>query len=505
MSITPRKSRRLGKYQVLDRVAAGGMAEVFRARSIEADGSEKVVALKKVLEQYARDPGFIRMLKYEYRLASLLRHPNIAVIHELIRTPDGYYIVMEYVDGRDLRATQHKLWEQKKKWDIADAVYLVARALDGLFHAHTATTEDGRPLNLVHRDFSPSNILIGFDGGVKLIDFGIAKAAMPRDQTAAGIIKGKVRYMSPEQANGDDRLTAQSDVFSAGTVLYELLAGEPAFVAPNELEMIYTVRRAQPRPLREVAPQVPDGLAEIVRRAMARGRKARFGNAAEFRDQLVTFLRAYAPGYRRTRLATVMKSVWQSEIEQEIRTLLEYATGEDEVEEAEYLLETASIDESLDAVSAFTDARQLVNDAQEGTDDFDEQPATVPGRKPSGSHPSTEGPPRSASTSSPAQKAPPRAAPMAPSTPPAPKAPDAFGAQPIKPIAPQPAARPPATPVIPKAPLVPSTPSAAPSSGPTVPRPKPKPASAGAPSFSTIPPPAGVGPKGPSDPDRDPS
>jgi serine/threonine protein kinase len=499
MSITPRKSHRLGKYQVLDRVAAGGMAEVFRARVVEADGSEKIVALKKVLEQYARDSGFIRMLKYEYRLASLLRHPNIAVIHELIRTPDGYYIVMEYVDGRDLRATQHKLWEQKKKWEIADAAYLVARALDGLYHAHTATTEDGRPLNLVHRDFSPSNILVGFDGGVKLIDFGIAKAAMPRDQTAAGIIKGKVRYMSPEQANGDDRLTAQSDVFSAGTVLYELLAGEPAFVAPNELEMIYTVRRAQPRPLREVAPHVPDGLAEIVRHSMARGRKARFANAAEFRDQLVTFLRAYAPGYRRTRLATIMKSVWQSEIEQEIRTLLEYATGDDDVAEAEYLLETASIDESLDAVSAFTDARQLVNDAQEGADDFDEQPATIPGRKPSGSHPRTGEPPSAA----------PSVADRAPiAVQPQPRAPDARLER-TPPIAapppPEPAARatPPA-PHIPKAPLVPSAAPAAAKQGPFVPRPKPKVAHAGSQSFSTIPPP-GTGSDPTDDPSRDPS
>lgn len=473
MSLTPRKSRRLGKYQVLDRVAAGGMAEVFRARVVEEDGSEKVVALKKVLEQYARDQGFIRMLKYEYRLASLLRHPNIAVIHELIRTPDGYYIVMEYVDGRDLRATQHKLWEQKRKWDVADAAYLMARALDGLDHAHTATTEDGRPLNLVHRDFSPSNILVGFDGAVKLIDFGIAKAAMPRDQTAAGIIKGKVRYMSPEQANGDDRLTAQSDVFSAGTVLYELLAGEPAFVAPNEIEMIYTVRRAQPRPLLDVAPHVPVGLAEIVRHAMARGRKARFASAAEFRDELVTFLRAFAPGYRRNRLASIMKSVWQSEIELEIRTLLEFVAGEDDVAEAEYLLETASIDESLDAVSAFTDARQLGQDAAEESahadDFFDDQPATVPGRKPSGSHPRPPLP----------------LAGRPPTEPPAPS--------PIQPKEPIRHADPSLVeskqflehPEIPKPPATPR-----PLGGPFVPRPKPRPASAGSAGFETIPPPS---------------
>jgi serine/threonine-protein kinase len=381
-----RKSRRIGRYHVMDRVSAGGMAEVYRARVIESDGQETLVALKKVLEQYARDPGYLRMLRYEYRLASLLRHPNIAVIHEFLRSSDAYYIAMEYVDGKDLRATQHKMWEKKLRWEIADAVYVMARALDGLHHAHTSTTEDGRPLNLVHRDFSPSNIILSYDGVVKLIDFGIAKAAMPRDQTAAGIIKGKVRYMSPEQANGDDRLTAQSDVFSAGTVLYELLSGEAAFVAPNELELIYTVRRAQPKPIAEIAPHVPDVLVNIVRHAMARGRKSRFETAADFRDELVAFLRAYAPGYRRTRLANHLRSIWQLEIDAEINVMLEYVMSEEGAVDAENLLETASIDESISAVSMFSKARDLFDAAEaDGATDFDqEQPATIPGRKPSG-------------------------------------------------------------------------------------------------------------------------
>ncbi|MDP3279276.1 MAG: protein kinase [Deltaproteobacteria bacterium] len=386
MTSERKTSRRIGRYHVLDRVAAGGMAEVFRARQIDADGSESVVALKKVLEQYAADPGYIRMLKYEYRLASLLRHPNIAVIHELIRSKEGYFIVLEYVDGKDLRATQQKLWERKKPWEIADAVYLMARALDGLHFAHVATLEDGRPLNLVHRDFSPSNILLSYDGAVKLIDFGIAKAAMPRDQTAAGIIKGKVRYMSPEQANGDDRLTAQSDVFSAGTVLYELLCGEPAFTAPNELELIYTVRRAQPKPLAELAPHLPRGLVEIVRRAMMRGRKNRFASAAEFRDELVTFLRAFAPGYRRTSLTNLMKSLWATELDEEIRTLLQYVISNEEGAPAENLLESASIDESISAVSMFNDLREL----RESATDLDDPPPTLPGRRATGSAPNSE-------------------------------------------------------------------------------------------------------------------
>jgi serine/threonine-protein kinase len=351
VSTGTKRARRVGRYHVMDRVACGGMAEVYRAKIVERDGSEQLVALKKVLDMYMEDPGFLRMLVAEYHLSALLHHPNIAAIYELLRVPEGYFIAMEYVDGKDLRATLQRAHEQRRRTDVADAVYLMARALDGLHHAHTATTEEGTPLKLVHRDFSPSNILVGYDGSVKIIDFGIAKAAVPRDRTATGIIKGKVRYMSPEQANGDERLTGQSDVFSAGSVLYELLSGEPAFNAPNELELIYTVRRANPKPLSQLAPHVPEGLVEIVQRAMARSRRDRFATAAEFRDALVTFLRAYAPGYRRTRLANMMRQLWAREIDEEIATLLEYAMSEEPEFEAENLLEIASVDESIEAAS----------------------------------------------------------------------------------------------------------------------------------------------------------
>lgn len=351
-----RQSRRVGQYHVLDRVASGGMADVYRAKVVNPDGGETLYALKQVLEQYAEDPSFVRMLVAEYKLSLLLVHPNIATIHELLRTPDGYFIVMEYVDGKDLRAVIHRGNEVRSPMDTADAVYLMARAVDGLFHAHTAATPDGRPLQLVHRDFSPSNILVGYDGSVKIIDFGIAKANVDRERTAAGIIKGKVKYMSPEQAQGDDKLTGQSDVFSAGSVLYELLTGTPAFTAPSEVELIYTVRRAAPFPLRQVAPHIPDSLVALVERAMARQRKDRFPDAAAFRDALVTFLRAYAPGYRRTRLANYMRELWTMEIEEELRTLLEYAMSEAPAGESVNLLEKASLEQSMrDVTGAFDD------------------------------------------------------------------------------------------------------------------------------------------------------
>ena len=347
------RARCIGRYRVLDRVASGGMAEVFRARVVQTDGQGPVVALKRVLDAYADDPAFVRMLVAEYQLSSLLDHPNIAAIYELLRAGDAYFIAMEYVDGKDLRSTALRLRERGAYFDVADAVYLMARALDGLHHAHTACSADGRPLQLVHRDFSPSNILLGYDGSVKLIDFGIAKSSVQKDKTQTGIIKGKVRYMSPEQANGDVRLTGQSDVFSAGSVLYELLGRAAAFSAPNEVELIYTVRRAEPRPLASLAPHVPSGLVQIVERAMTRARRERFADAAQFRDALVEFLRAFAPGYRRSRLANIVRTAWATEIDNELAALLSFVASEhDEAIPADDLLASASVGDSIDAASS---------------------------------------------------------------------------------------------------------------------------------------------------------
>ncbi|MBL8600724.1 MAG: serine/threonine protein kinase [Myxococcales bacterium] len=356
---SPKKSRPIGRYHLLDRVASGGMADVYRAKLLSEDGDERLVAMKRVLEMYAEDPSFVKMLVAEYQLSTLLVHPNIAQVYELLRVGDEYFIVMEHVDGKDLRSTLYRAQTMRKPLETADAVYLMARAIDGLEHAHVATTTEGTPLRLVHRDFSPSNILVAYDGSVKIIDFGIAKADVDRERTAAGIIKGKVRYMSPEQAQGDDKLTGQSDVFSAGSVLYELLSGQAAFTAASEVELIYTVRRAAPAPLREIAPHVPEALVAVVETAMARQRKDRYQSAGAFRDALVTFLRAYAPGYRRTRLANWMRTLWEREIDRELLTLLEYALSDEPVPESENLLATASMEESIREMSGRLDVGSI--------------------------------------------------------------------------------------------------------------------------------------------------
>jgi serine/threonine-protein kinase len=206
---------------------------------------------------------------------------------------------------------------------VDDVVYVIARSLEGLHHAHVARDARGEPLRIVHRDFSPSNVLVGYDGVVKLCDFGIAKASHNRIQTKTGIIKGKVKYMSPEQAFGR-KLDWRSDVFSAGSVLYELCSGEAPFTAPNEIDLIFAVRDAQPRPVREVAPHLPEELCAIIEKSMARSRSARFQSALEFRNALLSFLRRHNPSYRRTRLASFMKKIFHDEIERELRAMEDF-------------------------------------------------------------------------------------------------------------------------------------------------------------------------------------
>ncbi len=319
-----RRTRQLGRYHITERIAFGGMAELFRGFTFEADGYRRDVAIKKVLPHFTEDRQFIDMLTDEYRLVSYLRHPNIAEVYELAKVDDTILISMEFVDGKDLRTVVEK--DKARGGGVLEAddcAYVIARALDGLHHAHAAVDVEGHPLRLVHRDFSPSNILVAYDGHVKICDFGIAKATHNKVQTKTGIIKGKVKYMSPEQAFGR-KLDGRSDVFSAGSVLYELLCGQAPFTAPTEVDLIFTVRDAAPRPLRDVEPRIPQRLAAIVERAMVRSRSGRFQTALEFRDALLDWLLAAAPQYRRTKLARVMKRLFAQEIEAELRAMEDY-------------------------------------------------------------------------------------------------------------------------------------------------------------------------------------
>ncbi len=300
------------------------MAEIFRAFTFEADGFKRDVAIKRLLPHYVEDQQFITMLTDEFKLVSHLKHPNIAEVFELVEVEDNLLIAMEYVDGKDLRSTVEKAKKhQNVHLALDDIAYVLARALDGLHHAHVARDDADAPLRIVHRDFSPSNLLVAYDGTVKLCDFGIAKATHNRIQTKTGIIKGKVKYMSPEQAFGR-KLDWRSDLFSAGSVLYELCTNTAPFMAANEIDLIFAVRDAAPTPSRDINPDIPEQLGRIIEKSMSRSRSARYQTALEFRDALLRFLRKYNPKYRRTKLSRFMKRVWNEEIERDLRAMEDF-------------------------------------------------------------------------------------------------------------------------------------------------------------------------------------
>ncbi|MGE3632747.1 MAG: serine/threonine protein kinase [Sandaracinaceae bacterium] len=318
-----RRTKRLGRYHLTERIAFGGMAVLFRAFTFDEDDFKRDVAIKRLLPHYLEDQQFITMLTDEFKLVSHLKHPNIAEVFELVEVDDNILIAMEYVDGKDLRSTVERARTMKLKPALDDIAYCMARALDGLHHAHVARDDHDQPLKIVHRDFSPSNLLIAYDGTVKLCDFGIAKASHNRIQTKTGIIKGKVKYMSPEQAFGR-KLDWRSDLFSAGSVLYELATSAAPFHANNEIDLIFAVRDAAPTPAQQLNPEIPDELVHVIEKAMSRSRSARYQTAIEFRDALLRFLRNHNPRYRRTKLSRFMKRVWKEEIERDLRAMEEF-------------------------------------------------------------------------------------------------------------------------------------------------------------------------------------
>lgn len=320
-----RRPRQLGRYHLTYRIAFGGMAELFRAFTFDEDQHQRNVAIKRLLPHYREDRQFIEMLADEFKLVSYLKHPHIAEVYELAELDEAVIIAMEYVDGKDLRSTFERANEMRILLGFDDIAYIVACSLEGLHHAHIAQDRDRQPLHIVHRDFSPSNVLIGYDGLVKLCDFGIAKATHNRIQTKTGIIKGKVKYMSPEQAFGRT-LDRRSDVFSAGSVLYELTTRRAAFSAANEIDLIFAVREASPVPAREINPEIPLLLSRIIEKAMARSRSERYQSALELRNALHAFLDQYSPKYNRSKLAQIMKRLFRDDIERELRAMEDYVT-----------------------------------------------------------------------------------------------------------------------------------------------------------------------------------
>jgi serine/threonine protein kinase len=216
------QSTRLGKYLLLEKIAAGGMAQLYRAKITGVQGFEKLIAIKMILPHLLGEKELISSFIDEAKLAALLSHQNIVQIYDFGRMENSYYIAMEYLRGKDLRYIFQKSKERKLPLNVEQALYVISRICSGLDYAHKLKDFQGKPLNIIHRDISPQNILITYEGEVKILDFGIAKAASQSTITQHGMIKGKVAYMSPEQASGQ-KIDLRSDIFSIGILLYELL------------------------------------------------------------------------------------------------------------------------------------------------------------------------------------------------------------------------------------------------------------------------------------------
>jgi hypothetical protein len=291
---TPREetedSSDYGRYVLLERVAMGGMAEVFRAKRKGVEGFEKVVAVKRILPHLSSNKDFVDMFIAEAKMVASLSHPNIVQIFDLGKIDDSYYIAMEFVEGRDLRSILTRARNRGTLLGVELSALIAARMCAAMEYAHRHRDADGKELRIVHRDVSPQNILVSNEGEVKLADFGIAKAATKASHTDSGSLRGKLLYMSPEQAWGRP-LDKRTDLFSLGAVFFETLTGHLLFSGNSEMSILERVREARFLPPSSLNPAVPIELEAVVSRALKKNPDERYQDASEMLLDLDSFLR----------------------------------------------------------------------------------------------------------------------------------------------------------------------------------------------------------------------
>ncbi len=311
--MNPSSSIPFGRYFLLEKIASGGMAEIFRAVLTGVEGFEKVVVIKRIHPVWSERREFITMLVDEAKLLVHLNHPNIVQVFELGREGETYYIAMEYVEGVDLRQCVQRLKALNRRLPPEIALRIVIESLKGLHYAHERTLKNRGRLGIVHRDVSPQNILLSFEGEVKVTDFGIAKAMTQTHETQTGVLKGKYAYMSPEQAVGA-ALDARTDVFAAGIVLYELLFACRLFAAKSEVETLDKVRKAE-IPWPEASAELFPGLKAALETALEKDPERRFADAEAFAEALSACLPADRKAGRRP-LAAFLSELFSEEIVQ---------------------------------------------------------------------------------------------------------------------------------------------------------------------------------------------
>jgi len=308
--------KKFGRYFLLDQLAQGGMAEIYRARLAAADGAGRLLVIKRIQAGYGANSEFLQMFKSEIKVTMGFNHPNIVQLYDFGEEQEQPYIAMELVDGKNLRQFGSRFNELKQPFPVELAAYIIEQAACGLHYAHSFKDKiSGQALNIVHRDISPQNILISFEGHVKVIDFGIAKATTNSESTRAGVIKGKPSYLSPEQISGEP-LDGRCDIFALGIVLWELLAGKKLFAGENDLAVLKLIESANThvKPPSTLNPKVPKELDYIVLKTLAKQREKRYQTAEELQRALHKFLYTFQPEFNPQDLAYYAKDLFKSEI-----------------------------------------------------------------------------------------------------------------------------------------------------------------------------------------------
>ncbi|MBL8788386.1 MAG: serine/threonine protein kinase [Deltaproteobacteria bacterium] len=280
----PAFPKQFGKYTLLRKLATGGMAELFIAKVQEDDGSEREVVVKRILPSFSEDEAFVKMFIDEASLTAKLQHPNIVQIYDFDVTDRQYYIAMEYIEGEDLQNLMKDGVDKGSPLSVAQCVWIVVELAKGLHYAHTKEHK-GKPLNIIHRDVTPHNAMVSYDGDVKLMDFGIAKAAERSTKTQAGMVKGKVAYMSPEQARGKP-LDPRSDLFALATMLWEMLTNKRLFLRASDFETLTAILKEEAEPPSKHRKGIDQELDDIIMTALEKDREHRQASVEVFAREL---------------------------------------------------------------------------------------------------------------------------------------------------------------------------------------------------------------------------
>ena len=318
------KFKNFGKYTIIKKIASGGMAEIFLAAGLSPTGLSRFFVIKRILSQYSENRELKEMFKTEGRVACNLKHKNIVPMYEFDIEQDQFYLIMDYISGKTVRDFIKKLESLKSTIDIRHSVFIAQEIASGLSYAHNAIdSSTGKPLNLIHRDISPQNAMISYEGEVRLIDFGISKVA-DIDLTRAGHLKGKFNYMSPEQARGE-KLDTRTDIFCLGIILWELLSGKRLFKTKNEMDALKKIKHCDIPDIQSLNPKVPNELARIVHKALNKNKNLRHDSASELAKELNIFLNKNYSEFSQHDFNSFVKKIYSKEIMAERDLLKNYA------------------------------------------------------------------------------------------------------------------------------------------------------------------------------------